>query len=332
MSLGDFFGGMIGAGATIGTSIMNNKAQKEINEQNIAMQKEINAANIAFQKEQNEITRLREDNSIQRRTADLKASGLNPLLAAGSGAQAQQMTAPRAEAAKAEAYRMNETAIAGAIMDGMKAKAEIDFTKAQTQKAKEEAEDIKDMKRERNARITNMEHENKERTARTGQIEIENAETIQGMIHKSQLQRGKVEGQNLSNEGQRLANEYNSITMESRIDEQAQRVKLLYQQEKSGKIDIINKELDAKIKQMEINPRDIDQILYDISKKGNRNLSAWELNFLAKAQALELALQAEKINNYNMKVAEGTGTKANQSVSLPASLGVVLGEIFGKNK
>lgn len=54
-----------------------------------------NYQNVEFQREQNEITRAREDNAVQRRAADLAKAGINPLMAAGSPASASNMPAPR---------------------------------------------------------------------------------------------------------------------------------------------------------------------------------------------------------------------------------------------
>lgn len=60
------------------------------NEANMSMNQE----NIAFQKEENEITRLREDNAVQRAAADMTAAGLSKTLAAGHPASAQSLQAP----------------------------------------------------------------------------------------------------------------------------------------------------------------------------------------------------------------------------------------------
>ena len=56
---------------------------------------EISNNNIQFQKEENDITRLREDNAIQRSAADMESAGLSKTLAAGNPASASALTAPQ---------------------------------------------------------------------------------------------------------------------------------------------------------------------------------------------------------------------------------------------
>lgn len=75
--------GISAAGGLIG-SYMNNKAQKELNDENLSFQRE----NLDYQKALQKQIFEREDTAHEREVADLRKAGLNPLLSTGAGAQA----------------------------------------------------------------------------------------------------------------------------------------------------------------------------------------------------------------------------------------------------
>lgn len=80
----------------------NLKLQREMNQQNQAnwqaqfdYNKSVNDRNFNYQVSQNELTRQREDNAIQRQVADAESAGLSPLAVAGSGgASSSVVSAP----------------------------------------------------------------------------------------------------------------------------------------------------------------------------------------------------------------------------------------------
>ncbi len=94
---------------------------------------ELNKQSLDWQKQMQAETWRREDNSIQRRVADLKASGLSPVLAAGSGAAASPPIAPmRMEAPQRSSYGLGKISdVSQAMMDVLRGKLELDQNAAQ---------------------------------------------------------------------------------------------------------------------------------------------------------------------------------------------------------
>lgn len=87
---------LIGSGLDFVGGLFHNAQNRKIAEQNMQLQRDINSQNIAFQQRENEITREREDNAVQRAAADMSAAGLSKTLAAGQPASAAALSAPHA--------------------------------------------------------------------------------------------------------------------------------------------------------------------------------------------------------------------------------------------
>lgn len=116
----------------IGTAynIFSGERANKINQQNYQETSE-------WQKSENEITRAREDNAIQRRMADLKASGINPIIAGESGAGVSS-----GGITPVQQYQKDETS-GQMIANLVSQKVERDNLKAQTEVAKAQAENVK---------------------------------------------------------------------------------------------------------------------------------------------------------------------------------------------
>lgn len=108
-----------------------------MHQQNFALQQD----NLAYQKEMQQQAWAREDNAVQRRADDMRAAGINPILAAGSPAQAspaQQTQAPQQESTRLEeqAMKMNlirqQTEIARSFIEMEHISNQDRFLKAQT--------------------------------------------------------------------------------------------------------------------------------------------------------------------------------------------------------
>ena len=123
-SIGDALGGILGAGASVFNNERNLRAQKRANESNEALQREMNQQNqenwqaeFDYTKQQNDLTRQREDNAIQRQVADAESAGISPLAVSGtggasattvnSGPSAPEMVAPFVNAPQSDLSVMN---------------------------------------------------------------------------------------------------------------------------------------------------------------------------------------------------------------------------------
>lgn len=135
--LGSIIAGIAGAASNAYSANLAYKGQQEANQIN----RDIANQNIAFQQRENDITRMREDNAVQRAALDLQAAGLSKTLAAGNPASAAALTAPvntyqhQSPMAKAvEKLNVVSAFLNAASLQGdiTKKKAEADLIESQT--------------------------------------------------------------------------------------------------------------------------------------------------------------------------------------------------------
>lgn len=141
---------LIGSGLSFLGGTISNAVNSRIANQNLNLQREINSQNIAFQQRENDLTRAREDNAIQRAAMDMQASGLSKTLAAGHPASASSLTAPQSQMI-ANQFKYESAMQKMNILDALQTMAskqksienETNLTNSQVDKNEAEAENIR---------------------------------------------------------------------------------------------------------------------------------------------------------------------------------------------
>lgn len=123
--VGDFIQGVLGVGQAVSDNYWNSKNYalaldtQEFNEKAWQASYDFGVKQFEYQQGENDLTREREDNAIQRRVADLQAAGLSPTLAAGSAAGAAAVhsagSVPTSNITPARRERTDITAVINAL-------------------------------------------------------------------------------------------------------------------------------------------------------------------------------------------------------------------------
>jgi hypothetical protein len=309
--LGSIIGGALSGIGAITNGILGYKANKstneanmEMNRENIQFQKETNAQNRAWQVEDRDLAWGREDTSIQRRVQDLKASGLNPLLAAGGGAQASmpmtsQATAPENKFQKKIDY--GNWDILGpaynAALDIMQKKSDIENSKNNAAYVREQARgqkiqndiDAKFLEKEREAKLEGIKGNN-EILRLEGIFKAEN-DPLKLVMTREQT--GNIAADTKTKE---LVNRYNEATMENRIQTVAQNLKNLKLDQNIKEWESLNAEVDHKLREIGVDQAQVDLVRSKLEKMGVvMELGHKEQQLLAKTKALELAVTMAEI-------------------------------------
>lgn len=132
VTIAAIIGGGVGlASNLVGTLSDYNVSQKNLNRQEAQLSQELKMWQTSM---------AREDSSVQRRVADLKAAGLSPVLAAGSGASTQspiKLTTPQRDFKMSRVDPIQSVATALGLV---KSQADVSQTAAQTELIKAQTE------------------------------------------------------------------------------------------------------------------------------------------------------------------------------------------------
>ncbi|WNK13199.1 MAG: DNA pilot protein [Microvirus sp.] len=259
-------GQIIGAGVDLISSIGNMNLQQQ---------------NLDYQKNLQQQIFQREDNSITRRIADLKANGLSPVLAAGQGANAGQ-------AIQTQAPQMAPINAQDRFLKGIGAEIaqkDIDLKNAQIEQTKANTAFINTQ----NAGSTGMQPLQQEALKLANLFQSETIGT-----RKSQLE--------LEVEGKQIANTLNSALQSGII--QKQQLDLSGQQ-----IDNINKALDTKLKNSQLDSNKLSQIQQTINNfvnesTKNAQVSMVQKDLMSKIIAMDLMDNTKKIQGGQITMLE----------------------------